>query len=204
MADSLPVGEKRYFPPPASISPEARAALADFVHEPVVYPDLHDRAAWRSFIRQYNEIYRGIFEQRIKGHPPVKRDSIANVPVARVAYPTKPRTGDGRIYLDIHGGGLIYFGGHYMDWIVQMTAASVQMNLVSVDYRMPPDHPYPAGLDDCVAVYRALVEEHGADKIIVGGARQLGATLPWRSCFARRTKAFHCRQAWFCSRRKLI
>ena len=35
---------------------------------------------------------------------------------------------------------------------------------------MPPDHPYPAALDDCLAVYRALLEVRAPDRIVVGGA----------------------------------
>ena len=34
---------------------------------------------------------------------------------------------------------------------------------------MPPDHPYPTPLDDCVAVYRALLDVRPPDKIVVGG-----------------------------------
>ena len=40
----------------------------------------------------------------------------------------------------------------------------------SVDYRMPPDHPFPTPLDDCLAAYRALLEERRPEEIIVGGA----------------------------------
>ena len=49
------------------------------------------------------------------------------------------------------------------------TALRTGFAVLSPDYRMPPDHPYPAGLDDCVAVYRALVERFGAANIVVSG-----------------------------------
>ena len=39
----------------------------------------------------------------------------------------------------------------------------------SPDYRMPPDHAYPAALDDCLAVYRDLLERHRPGEIVVGG-----------------------------------
>jgi acetyl esterase/lipase len=35
---------------------------------------------------------------------------------------------------------------------------------------MPPDHPYPAALDDCIAAYRALLDQFDAAHIVVGGA----------------------------------
>jgi acetyl esterase/lipase len=35
---------------------------------------------------------------------------------------------------------------------------------------MPPDHPYPAALDDCLTVYRALLEDHRPQDIVVEGA----------------------------------
>jgi len=46
----------------------------------------------------------------------------------------------------------------------------------SVDYRSPPDHPYPAPLDDCMAVYRHLLTLRRPDEIVVGGA-SAGANL---------------------------
>ena len=39
----------------------------------------------------------------------------------------------------------------------------------AVDYRMPPDHPYPTPLDDCIVTYRAMLEEHRPEEIVVGG-----------------------------------
>lgn len=39
----------------------------------------------------------------------------------------------------------------------------------AVDYRLPPDHPFPAALDDCVNAYRALLDRYSPRRIIVGG-----------------------------------
>jgi acetyl esterase/lipase len=40
----------------------------------------------------------------------------------------------------------------------------------AADYRVPPEHPFPAALDDCLAVYADLVERYDPKKIVVGGA----------------------------------
>jgi acetyl esterase/lipase len=53
--------------------------------------------------------------------------------------------------------------------MASIAAMTVGAPVVSVDYRMPPDHPYPAAIDDGVAVYRALLADHAPGDIVVGG-----------------------------------
>jgi acetyl esterase/lipase len=77
---------------------------------------------------------------------------------------------DNRVYLDIHGGALIHGAGDGCRAMGALSAARFRMRVWAPDYRMPPDHPYPAPLDDCVAAYRALLEEHPSREIVVGGA----------------------------------
>ena len=71
--------------------------------------------------------------------------------------------------LETHGGALILGGGEVCRINASAFAERMQRRVWAVDYRMPPDHPYPAPLDDCVAAYRALLEEVPAEEIFISG-----------------------------------
>ncbi|MGN6161863.1 MAG: alpha/beta hydrolase [Marmoricola sp.] len=77
--------------------------------------------------------------------------------------------------LFIHGGGMVYGGQHGThEAAARFLAENSGVQLLSVDYRLAPEHPYPAGLDDCRAAYDWLVENAesiGADveRLAVGG-----------------------------------
>jgi len=73
------------------------------------------------------------------------------------------------VYLDIHGGALIAGAGEACRLMCSTGAMTTGMIHWAVDYRMPPRHPYPASLDDCVAVYRALLAERAPEDVFVGG-----------------------------------
>lgn len=86
-----------------------------------------------------------------------------------VVTPPDLHAEDSRVYLDPHGGAFIVGGGDVCCATGIMTARKVGMRVWSVDYRMPPDHPYPAAVEDCVSAYRALLGEHPPEEIVVGG-----------------------------------
>lgn len=77
------------------------------------------------------------------------------------------------VYLHFHGGGMV--GGAPEMNIVANVALSRALGLavVSVDYRLAPEHPYPAGPDDGMAVARWLIDNGGAEvgteRILIGG-----------------------------------
>ena len=77
--------------------------------------------------------------------------------------------------LHIHGGGWVIGRAAMNDPANERRADELGLAIVSVDYRLAPEHPYPAGPDDCEAAAVWLVEnarsELGADpaKILVGG-----------------------------------
>ena len=78
-------------------------------------------------------------------------------------------------YLDIHGGGWWMGNGYLMHDRMRVLASAVPAIVVSVDYRLAPEHPYPAALEDCEAVLRWIATEGGAlggdpSRIAIGGA----------------------------------
>ena len=73
---------------------------------------------------------------------------------------------DPRVYLDFHGGGFIQDGGSIACSRAVDTAKSISARVWSVDYRMPPDHPYPTTVEDCVAAYRRLLDERRLRNVV--------------------------------------
>jgi monoterpene epsilon-lactone hydrolase len=72
--------------------------------------------------------------------------------------------------LHIHGGGFALGSAAGSVGLASDLARRTGMRAVSVDYRLAPEHPYPAALDDVTAAYRALLEQAGnADHIVVSG-----------------------------------
>ena len=78
------------------------------------------------------------------------------------------------VHLDIHGGGF-FMGTPSMDDAANATLARhAKVATVSVDYRLAPEHPYPAAPDDCEAaavwVLAHAKSEFGSDRVLIGGA----------------------------------
>ena len=107
-------------------------------------------------------IYSDMAEERV-----IETD-IGGLPV-RVFVPDTVKG----VYLHIHGGGWVLGRAHHQDIRLEGIAKECSAAVVSVDYRLAPEHPYPAGPDDCEAAAVWLVEnaksEFGTDNIVIGG-----------------------------------
>jgi acetyl esterase/lipase len=87
-----------------------------------------------------------------------------------VLTPEGVRDDDPRVYLDIHGGAWVLGGGDLCKMTAATSALQVGARVWTPDYRMPPDHPFPTPLDDCMTTYRVLLSERRPEDIVVGGA----------------------------------
>ena len=73
------------------------------------------------------------------------------------------------VFLHLHGGGYLLGGGPGAASEAAQISAAAGIRAVSVDYRMPPEFPFPAAVEDAIAVYRALLDDYSAGQIAVGG-----------------------------------
>lgn len=64
-----------------------------------------------------------------------------------------------RVVLYLHGGGYRIGSLHGYRPILSQFAATIGLRLLAIDYRLAPEHPFPAGLDDAVAAYEWLLAE---------------------------------------------
>ena len=74
-----------------------------------------------------------------------------------------------RALLYLHGGGYVIGSPQTHKGMVSYIADAMQAQTWLIDYRMGPEAPFPAAVDDSLAAYKALLETHTADNIIIAG-----------------------------------
>ncbi|MCJ8499743.1 alpha/beta hydrolase [Desulfatitalea alkaliphila] len=94
-------------------------------------------------------------------------ETIGGVPVAVLTPKTIAAENKGRAALYLHGGGFTL--GIPDDAYAMRLAALLQFPVYGVQYRLAPEHPFPAALDDCLTVYAKLVASHDPHNVVVFG-----------------------------------
>jgi len=161
----------RDIPPPSTISPLARKILSDGTLLPrMTWPPPDDKDAWRKQLAASDAVRQQMAASMLAGaKATVETTHIAGV-LCYDCAPGDGAPGDGPVYLYIHGGAFVAGGGTFAKAQGARAAAATGVRTVSVDYRMPPDHPFPSAPEDCVAVYEALIERVDPKRVVIGGA----------------------------------
>jgi acetyl esterase/lipase len=96
----------------------------------------------------------------------VESTSYGGVPAERVT----PAGGDPRrVLVHLHGGGYcVGTPAIALGWAARLAAAT-GVTVVLPDYRLAPEHPYPAALDDASSVWAALRDEHDPADLLLSG-----------------------------------
>jgi acetyl esterase len=115
----------------------ARARLRQLQAPPEMLPDLR-------------------IENRTVGH-----GELTDIPV-RIYWPPVAEHSDLPVVVFYHGGGWALGDLETHDPVARAHTVGAEAIVVSVDYRLAPEHPFPAGVDDCWAALR-WVDEHAAE-----------------------------------------
>jgi epsilon-lactone hydrolase len=158
--------------PPKTISDAARSALSEAATTPPIpRPEPQDLEGWRRAITASEEFWNPIAAEMLAANPcQIDTQTLAEVTIYLCTPTTGERMQRDLIYLYLHGGAFVFGSGRFAMGTGSASASRLGITTVSVDYRMPPDHPFPAAPEDALGVYRALLERHDPRKIIVGGS----------------------------------
>ncbi|MEN9409951.1 MAG: hypothetical protein RL216_1925 [Pseudomonadota bacterium] len=133
----------------------------DFIHRTdAAYPP--DTATLS--IADQRAIYDGMCRAFHRGYPPgvIAHDrSFAGVPCRHYA-------GHGGTIAYFHGGGFVVGGLHSHDDVCAELCAATGLHVVSVDYRLCPEHPHPAAFHDALAATKAIAAELPAPLLLAG------------------------------------
>lgn len=157
--------------PPTALSTPAQEFLSrpDTPNPP--FPEIGDTDGWLEFIEAVNTAVRPGYEARLPDPGSYIRDSfeIDGTTTHTIAPAGLPEEADTPIFIDAHGGAL-HLGGGELAWIQAVPDAVGREGITwSPDYRVPPLHPYPAALDDLLALYRRALSLRSPGRIVVAG-----------------------------------
>jgi monoterpene epsilon-lactone hydrolase len=163
----------RVIPMPATISPEAQKWLESLNQQKVGPPEsLAERRArtdiWRTTDSAVaRKLYPvNVEEATIAG---VRTDIIT--PLVAVGGSTP---GNNRVLINLHGGGFNSDSGSLIEGVPIANLARIK--IVSVYYRLAPENPFPAAVDDVIAVYKELLKTYPSHNIGIYGT-SAGAIL---------------------------
>lgn len=173
----------RVIPVPTTISPEARAFIA---RRPGPGPKSLDEN------RRHTDAFRKARSAEAKKLYPVnvEEKTIGGVCTDVISPITIPESKRDWVLINVHGGGFVTDSGSLVEGIP--IANLTQTKVVSVYYRLAPEHPFPAAVDDTIAVYKELLKTYKPRHIGLFGTsagailtaetavkiRQLGLPLP--------------------------
>jgi len=163
----------RELPLPAHVSPEFRAMLAK-----TPQPDIDAAIAarprtteeWKKFAAASDAAAAQKVQQVAKASGiAFEEDEIAGVRVYRLNPPKIAPEHKDHLFVHVHGGAFVKNAGPAATSEGLLIAHYLGIPVISIDYRMPPDHPAPAAVNDVVKVWEELVKDRPAKSMALGG-----------------------------------
>jgi epsilon-lactone hydrolase len=148
----------RSIPVPGTVSPELQAMIAAPYTKDGWNADPKSAEEWKDLVgRLANESAAMQKGMREKLGVTIEPTVIGGVKAFILSPRVIPAVNQNRLLIHVHGGGYVFFPGEAGTGEAALMAAFGGFKVISFDYRMPPDHPYPAAMDDAMAVWKAAL-----------------------------------------------
>src|ERR1022692_4919888 len=174
----------RVIPMPSTVSPEAQKWLDSLDQQKVGPPEtLAER-------RTHTDAWRKMDSAEARKLYPVNVEETSTAGVRTDIITPLSTTDTKRVLINLHGGGFNSDSGSLIEGVPIANLAKIKV--VSVYYRLAPENPFPAAVDDVVAVYKELLKTYKPNSVGIFGTsagailtaevavrlKQLGIPLP--------------------------
>lgn len=133
-------------------------------------------AGWAAYVAELEKDEPALIKAVLAAHPAsIEVGRLGGVTVRTIRPASAAGENDARLLIHVHGGAYVTGGGDVGVREAILVAHHTSTTVVSIDYRMPPMHPFPAAVDDAVAVWAALLERHAPARMGVFGTSTGGA-----------------------------
>ena len=165
----------REIPVPASASPELQKILSYAAYQWPAPPKTAEE--WKAFVAKVSEPGVPAAKLREEFGVTVESRNIGGVHCYVLTPKVVATSNRHRLLFDLHYGGFIW-GGEFGSGEATVMAALLGYKAIAVDYRLLPDHPFPAAMDDAMAVWKEVVKSTSPKNIaLVGGSVGGGLVL---------------------------
>jgi len=136
-----------------------------------------EEMCWLARLHRFTSYFVSEAIQQIR--PLSKEVSIETTTVDGVSaeWQTVEGSSQNRVLMYIHGGGWMLDAPYTHRPLTTAIATSAKLSVLSVDYHLAPEHPFPAHLEDCVAGYKWLLTKGVSPANIVIGGDSAGGNL---------------------------
>jgi acetyl esterase/lipase len=157
---------------PGTVSAEAQTFLEAMAAMPrPPRPALDDHDGWVKMATASEALFAPRAEAMLaKAACRMETREMGGVPVHVATPPGMDARAAKRAYIYIHGGAFVFGGGKWPAANAAAAADCIGCTVYSVEYRMAPQHLFPRAPEDCLAVYRAVMERHEPAATAIGGS----------------------------------
>jgi epsilon-lactone hydrolase len=169
----------RGIPVPTTASPEFQRIIAAPYRVPNWNANPKTAAEWKELINKLASAGAAVQQEtRTKLGVSMQPAVIGGVKAFILTPKEIPPANRNRLLVHVHGGGYVYNPGEAGTGEATLMAAYGGFKVISFDYRMPPEDPYPAAMDDAMAVWRAAIKmQDPRNMAIFGSSTGGGMTL---------------------------